>query len=159
MIFFKLLGAVLLIGSGFGFAYRLNREIMISLAQTEGFLRLLRHIQVKVECFSLPMAGILASADPLLLRACGYERMETPTELSELLEGCRIRDEESYRLMTSFSAEFGRGYREEQKRECEYYFSLLEQRRQAISEALPLKKRRNSALCISGALSAVIILL
>lgn len=156
---YRLIGVILVIGSGIGYAYWLNRGMSACLVQIEGFLGLLRQIRVKVECFSLPIASILASADSELLRRCGYERGVPPANLGELVAYCRIRDGEAERLLVGFAAEFGRGYREEQLRECDYYFSLLEQRRQALSLALPLKKRRNSALCISGALAAVILLL
>ncbi len=159
MIAYKLMGVILLVGSGIGSAYWLNRSMSACLSQMEGFLGLLRHIRVKVECSSLPIASILATADGELLRQCGYEGEMPPTELGELLAGCRIQDGEAGRLLAGFAAEFGRGYREEQIRECDYYFSLLEQRRQELSLALPFKKRRNSALCISGALAAVILLL
>jgi len=158
MVIYKLAGTALLVGSGLGSAFLLNRSMSACLSQVEGFLGLLRQIRVKVECFALPISPILA-ADPALLRQCGYEEQTPPKSLGALLNGCRIRDGETERLLSGFAAGFGRGYREEQLRQCEYYAARLEQRRQELLSVMPAKKRRNATLCVSGALAAVILLL
>ena len=82
-----------------------------------------------------------------------------PRSFEALLTFCAIRDGETEQLIRSFAEEFGKSYREEQSRGCDYYFSLLDARREGLVSQLPAKKRINSALCVSGALALVILLI
>jgi len=159
MGFYRIAGALILAVSGIGGAYWLNQSATASLRQVEAWLALLRYVKTQVECFSLPVSEILRRADPQLLRGCGYMGTMPPRSFEALLTFCAIRDGETEQLIRSFAEEFGKSYREEQSRGCDYYFSLLDARREGLVSQLPAKKRINSALCVSGALALVILLI
>lgn len=150
---------MLLIVSGTVGAHRLNRAAAESLRQTEGFLQLLRYIRTQVECFALPVSQILARCDRDLLKKCGYIRSIAPKTLSELSNACEERDRVSAGFFRDFSETFGTGYREEQCQNCDSFIALLDTRRAELQERLPDRKKMNAALCLSGALAAVIVLI
>ena len=155
----RLVGALLLALSGFAGARWMNRGATETLGQVEGWLGLLRYARTQVDCFALPVSVILSRADASLLRRCGYGGAAAPESFEALLRQCAIRDGETARLLQGFAEEFGRSYREEQSRGCDYYVSLLDERREALLAQLPARKRINSALCISGALAILILLI
>ena len=157
MIFCRIAGVFLLVGSGIFGARFMNRSAAERLWQVEAWLSLLRYTRMQVDCFALPMSEILRRADADVLRACGYEEKLCPESFEALWSGCVIRDGECAEWMRCFSLEFGKGYREEQRRGCEYYEALLEQKREALSADLPMRKKVHSALWVSGALAAVIL--
>ena len=159
MVFFKIAGALMLAVSGIGGAWWLNQSANATLGQIECWLALLRYVRMQVDCFALPASEILARCDRALLRGCGYGASEPPRDFGEMLGRCAIRDGESAALLHSFAEEFGKSYREEQSRGCDYYFSLLDGRREALSSRMPTQRRIRSALCISGALAMVILLI
>ena len=158
MIFYRIAGALILVGSGVMGAYWMNRSASERLSQVEGWLSLLRYARTQVDCFALPMSVILKRADAELLRQCGYVGASVPESFEALWSGCVIRDGACAEWMRNFSREFGKSYRGEQSRGCEYYESLLEQRREVLLSELPVKKKVHSALWISGALAVVILL-
>ena len=155
----KLLGVLFLTGSGIGGSVFLCRRATVSLSQVEGLLSLIRIIRLQVECFAMPLSSILARCDEGLLRQCGYQGDGLPLNFSDLLRECQIADSAAAEILCSFGEEFGRGYREEQARNCEYALGLLEERRVALSQRLPVQKKLYSTLCVSGALALMIILL
>ena len=159
MGFLKIIGALLLALSGALGAYVTNQRAAHSLRQAEGWLMLLRLIRTQVECFSLPISRILSGCDPSLLIRCGYGYREPPDGLESLWRCCEIRDGETDGLISDFVREFGKGYREEQLRSCDYYVGLLSARRDALASQLPARKRVSSTLWISGALATVILLI
>ncbi len=159
MEFFKIVGALLLAVSGTWGAYTMNQRAAHTLKQAEGWLSLLRFIRTQVDCFALPIPQILSRVDHARLLCCGYEGQTPPRSLEELFLRCTIRDGEVERIAKSFVGEFGKGYREEQLRSCEYYCELLAARRDALAAQLPARRRVTSTLWISGALAVVILLI
>lgn len=159
MIFCRIAGALILVGSGVLGALFMNRSAAERLSQVEGWLSLLRYTRMQVDCYALPMSVILKRADAALLRRCGYGGETNPESFEILWESCVICDSACAEWMRDFSREFGKSYREEQSRGCEYYEALLEQRREALVCELPIKKKVHSALWISGALAVVILLI
>lgn len=159
MGFYRIAGALILAISGVAGAYWMNQSATETLRQVESWLGLLRYVKAQVDCFALPVSVILSRADADLLRGCGYGESRTPENFDELLGHCSIRDGETGNILRGFADEFGKSYREEQSRGCDYYFSLLDERREALLSQLPVKKKINSALCISSALAIVILLI
>ena len=155
----RLLGVCLLVGSSVGGSIFLCTRATRRLSQVEGFLSLVRLIRLQVECFAMPLSTILARVDEKLLRQCGYGGRLPVEDLSALLDGCRIEDREAEEILRGFGEEFGRGYREEQVRGCEYTQSLLEERRLALAQRLPIQKKLYATLCLSGAIALVILFL
>ncbi len=159
MLFYRIIGAVMLVLSGVAGAYYMNRAASAALAQVEAHVSFLRYVRLQVECFALPISEILRKCDRELLLGCGYRRDLVPKNLADFLAGIEHWDPECEGIMRSFSVEFGKGYRDEQVRSCEYHAELLEARREALSARLPERKKLYSTLCVTGALAVVIILL
>ncbi len=157
MYFYRMAGAVILVFSGFAGAWMMNASATRTLSQTEAFISFLRFIRIQIECFSMPAAEIIARCERELLEDCGLSATEVPQSLEELFERCAVKDSETKEILKKFSASFGKGYREEQLRECDYYLALLCDRRQKLSDELPRKKKLNSTLCVSWALAVVIL--
>ncbi len=155
----KILGALLLILSGVGGGYMLNSTASVSLSQTDSFLSLLRYIKGRVDCFSLPISEIFSRCDKELFSLCGWKYDRSPKDIDDLLNNCEIKDMATEKILLEFSSDFGMNYREEQIRRCEYYISLLEDRRERIAAELPTKKKLNSTLCIAAVLAVVIIMI
>ncbi len=159
MAFYRMVGALILAISGGVGAYLMNRSASAALTQVEGWISFLRYVKLQVECFSLPISVILKRCDPNIFRGCGYFLDVPPENLEELVQRCSVRDETNREIIDGFAKDFGKSYREEQIRRCEYYLSLLEARRNFLVTQLPMKKKLNSTLCIAGALAIVILLI
>lgn len=158
MIWFKVIGALILCGSGLWGASLLNGRASAALRQAEGFSALLRTVKLRVDCYAQSLPEILAACEWRTLGDCGYRGEERPRDLEALLAGCAVYDAGSVSALREFAAEFGRGYREEQVRACAYTLSLLEERRVALASALPTEKKRNTTLCLAASLGAAILL-
>ena len=156
---FKIAGVLILACSGLGVSYELNRRASDALRQNEGMMALLRTVRGQIECFARPISEILGGCTEAELVACGYQKEELPTDLSELLVWCLPRDEATIAIVSRFAEEFGRGYREDEVRACDYALSLLEERRACLASELPAKKKRNVALCVCASLALALLLL
>lgn len=159
MLYYRIAGAVIVALSGAAGAYILNASARTALVQTEAFISLLRSLRSDIECFAMPIPKALARCSKELYRSCGYLSDVPPSGIDALLSGCKISDAELRRLLESFSGDVGRGYRDGQLALFDYCLSQLEARRKRLCEGLPAKRRMNSALCLSGALAIVILLI
>ncbi len=159
MLFYRILGALMVACSGIFAAHSLNAMAKSALEQSEAVISFLRYVRVQVDCFALPIASILSRCEKGLLEKMGHAGENTPETLEELISGCTVCDRETFRIFGQYAEEFGKSYREEQIGICDYYLELLGEHRQKIAAALPPRKKINSALCISSALAVVILLL
>lgn len=159
MIFYRILGALMVACSGIFAAHSLNAAAKAALEQSEAVISFLRFVRVQVDCFALPIASILSRCEKELLKKMGHAGENPPECLEELISGCTVYDGEAFRMFGQYAEEFGKSYREEQIGICDYYLELLGEHRQKLAVTLPPKKKINSALCISSALAVVILLL
>lgn len=159
MIALRLAGALLLTISGAFTARMINASASMSLSQTEGFISFIRLTRAQVDCFSLPIGEILALCQKDIFLRCGYEKSGAPTSLGEFADSIRVSDKEAHKIFCAFASEFGRGYREEQLRGCDYYLALLEEHRKTLFASLPSKKKRNGTVCVCASLALAILLL
>lgn len=159
MFVFKIVGTLILVCSGAFAAHVLNTGAALALKQTEGVMALLRSIKTQIDCFALPIGDILRNLDQKTLDACGYRGTACPDQLDGFLENCEVYDAATFSVFAQFAREFGRNYREEEVRACEYYLALLEERRACLDAELPVKKKRNLTLCICAALALALLLL
>jgi hypothetical protein len=137
----------------------INASVSMALAQTEGIISFIRFAMVKIDCFSLPISDIIALCGEKELSKCGYEKKTPPKSLSELVGSLKVCDREAYKIFCAFASEFGRGYRQDQLKACDYYLALLEEHRKSLLISLPSKKKRNGALCVCASLALAILLL
>ena len=158
-MFLKIIGSLLLVGSSVGIALYLNRAEEYKLSYADGWIAMIRYVKAQVECYSLPAEDILLNCDKDLFRRCGYISDPPPDSLEMLSEAANKGDADIGNTVRAFFSEFGRCYREEQVKRCTYCLSVLEGRRGELKEQLPVKKRMNLTLFISGSLILAIIFL
>ena len=159
MYFYRIAGALLLGFSGFASAYVMNSSADAKVKQLEGLIAFMRFIRIQIECFSLPATEIIRRCDRDLLRECGYTEDVLINNFEQLFDSFSIKDESVRKLMRDFSKGFGKGYREEQLKECDYYIDRLCQQRERMANELPNRKKVNSTLCVSSALALIILLI
>ncbi len=159
MQFYRMAGALILACSGFGAALAINSKLSHAMKQTDALTVFLCFVRSQIECFSLPASEIISMFDKELLRGCGFCAEVVPSDMRSLIYGFEVDDAEARSIIRRFADSFGQGYREEQIKECDYYIELLRERRQALAQTLPAKKKVNCTLCISSALALIILLL
>lgn len=159
MMIYKMAGALILSLSGILCAAFLNRRAEARLREISGWIALLRFCKLQVECFSLPMGEILARSNRETLASCGYVGEIAPKSFEDLFRASVLHDAEAEGIVRGFCEEFGRGYREEQMRGCDYYLSQLEARREVLAKKLPAQKKMNATLSVCAALAVVLLLL
>ncbi len=154
---FKIVGIAFLLASGVLAGLTLAAFERRKCRQAEGFVALLRHIRLQIECFSLPVGKILEGCDGQTLMDCGVEIAE-PEDFSALLAGTRLYlPEELCRMLCDFGAQLGGCYRAEQLRCCDYYLERLVPICDRLRSELP--KRERMALILPMAVAAILILM
>ncbi len=156
---FKIVGALLLACSGIAVGAECNRTASAALRQNEAMMALLRIVRGQIECFSMPIGEILGSCEPELMEGCGYTETDTPRDLGQMLSHAAVFDAHTVSIVSQFASEFGRGYREDEVRACDYALSLLEERRAVLAAELPIRKKRNMTLCVCASLALALLLL
>ena len=157
MHYFKVIGIVLILCcgvlGGLAFAAFERRRYR----QAEGFVALLRHIRLQIDCFSLPVERILAVCDRRVLTDCGIEGVSLP-DFKAVLGSTRLYlPEEMCRLLADFGAQLGSSYREEQLRCCDYFLERLVPCCDSLRTELP--KRERMALILPMAIAAMLVLM
>ena len=154
----KIIGALLITLSALTASISHGRFQKRRLLTVDGFISLLAYIKGRIDCYALPLSEILSSLSLNILYDCNCpEGAET---LDEMINNSRIYlDEESERLLDSFSLEFGSIFREEQLRRCDYYIEALTEQRGKVYEDVKKRSRVGSALLICSSLGLLILLL
>lgn len=156
MLFTKGLGITLLLLCGVLCGVLLVRFERARCLQAEGFVDLIRHVRLQIDCFGTPVSGILATLDESLYVTLGAPR--GCADLEALLTGTLLLvDRDFGKLLRDFAASLGTGYREEELRYCDYYLERLAPLAQRMRDEL--EKRMRLALVLPLALSAALILL
>ena len=156
---FKILGIGSIALSGLLGAYFLNSDARDRVRRIDALIALVRYFKTEIECFALPIPKLLERCPRELLLRCGYCHSGTPICMSELFEGTVFSDGSTRESMESLCLGLGRGYREEQLALCGSCIQALEERRRQLSSSLAARIKMNSALCLGGALAAVILFL
>lgn len=158
MNFLRILGAVLVACSGLLLARSLNVSERRALAEIEGFIAFLRFVRSNIDAYSMPLSEILLRCPRKIYASCGYTKDELPRSVGELFSGCCVSDGFAAERLREFSAEVGRGYREEQLALLSRTIGALEERHRELSGALPSRQRVRATLCLGVSLSVVILL-
>ncbi len=153
----KLLGACLLGVVGIVSAKIAVSRIKTQLCMTDAWVDLIYLIRTEIDCYLRPIDEILADADEKLLQRAGGGR--SADTLDKLLNGAKpYLSAETVQLLEAFVRELGTSYRTEQLKRCDHYIGTLQKQRDLLAAALPSRIKLYSALCICGALGAVILL-
>jgi hypothetical protein len=155
----KALGLVVLLFSGL-----LSATLVVNLLETRAkrvktVCQTMRFIKRMVECFSMSARDILVKMPQKLKEDCGYTKETEDGSLLSFAMACHIEDAEAQAIFIEFARSFGKNYRAEQVRECEYYIGRMEEREQQIANRLPSQKKLALALIVCTTLVVLILLL
>lgn len=153
---FKPIGLLLLLSSGVIAGVMLVHFEQKRCRQAEGFLSLLRHIRLQIDCFSLPISRILSSLPAQIKEACDIPEhvRDFPTMLASTK---LLLPEEACELLVAFGKDLGSSYREDQLRLCDYYTTRLTPYCERIRAEQ--SRRMRLALVLPIALAAALALL
>lgn len=154
----KILGIVALLLSGSGCSILLVRELDARERNVKALCRMLRFIKRMVDGFSMSARDILRAAPRDVIEDCGYPYEQAENCLLDFAESCKIADDEARMIFIEFARSFGKNYREEQVRECEYYIERMEERQRLICQRLPTQKKLAFALTLCLTLILAILL-
>ena len=153
----KLIGSVVVIASSISVAisHRIFQEK--KLKTLDGFIALLMYIKGQVDCYALPLYEMLMGIPPEIL--CDCNSPMGVESLDELIGESRVYlEDESLRLLESFSLEFGSIFREEQLRRCDFYIEALVEERKRLSADVERRARVGGALSVCAMIGLVILL-
>ena len=166
---YKILGSILLLAAGGYVSLAVSRFERRRLGVLDGYISLIYYIKGQIDCYAMPLADILARADPTLIASClGLERGRPPEDLPTfgdtaplpaLLQESRLYlAPESERLLTAFTGELGSTHRAEQVARCDYYIQALTDERRKLYDTLPSRLRTASTLSLCCAVCLAILL-
>ena len=128
-------------------------------SQLLAFTALTERLGQQIENFNTPVADILKSTDPTLLRSCGAITPNTESFL-KFLDGCDLAlNEEEKRALFTFGADLGRYFRSDQIKACSLCSSQLADFANDAQILFPKKRKMTYTLLICSALALVIILI
>ena len=157
MLAFKLAGALLVLASGIGFAIGAARYERTRLQVHDALISLIFFIKGRIDCYAMPVEQIMLEMDKGILADCRCPGQVESIEA--LLPHVRsYLDPETYRVLQSFGAGLGGGFRDEQIKRCDYYIELLREKRMQLESELPARARMNGVIWILCAAGAVILL-
>ncbi len=157
MLAFKLIGALLVLASGTGLAVGAARYERTRLQVHDALISLLFFIKGRIDCYAMPVEQIMLGMDKGILADCRCPGQVDSIEA--LLPHVKVYlDPETYRVLQSFGAGLGGGFRDEQIKRCDYYIELLREKRMQLENELPARAKTNGAIWILCAAGAVILL-
>ena len=121
--------------------------------------QMMRYVKRMVECFSMSAREILLRMPQGLKSDCGFDGQTDEASMISFADACKIEDDEARAIFIEFARSFGKNYRAEQVRECEYYIGRMEQRERQIANRLPSQKKLAFALIVCATLGILILLL
>ena len=153
-----MIGVLLILIGGAAFSVFAVQTVEKRAQSVKAFCELLRLIKERVECFGMSSGQILHSLDRELLWACGYRGDEPPSNFLELVGECDIADGSAKEILLEFFSEFGKSYRAEQIKRCEYYLDRLSKHERLVCSRAADQKKLYATLCLSLSLVLVILL-
>lgn len=158
MQFYTVAGAIIVSACGLEGARRLNRSAESNVSGVGAYLSFLRYVRSQIDCYALPICEIFERCSRELLFSCGWRCEEAPKSFEELFSCARITDKEAKNIISEFCSDFGRNYREEELKRCDFCITALEKCRERLAAEVPNKKKLNLTLCLSSALAIIILL-
>ncbi|MBP3369279.1 MAG: hypothetical protein J6L85_00875 [Clostridia bacterium] len=155
----KLIGIVLLLFSGGGCCLIVISELDRRIKNLRALCELLRVTGRMVDSFSMSARDILKRLPDELVRDCGCSADVRPESFPELACACEISDDEAKRVFGEFAYAFGKSYRQEQVRQCEYYLDRMCERESEVTQKLHVQKKLAVALSLSATLALVMLLI
>ena len=157
MLAFKIVGALLVLASGAGRALGAARYERARLRVHDALISMIFYIKGRIDCYAMPVEQIMRTMDKSILADCRCPGQVD--SIDALLPHVKsYLDPETYRVLQSFGAGLGGGFRDEQIKRCDYYMELLREKRMQLESELPARAKTNGVIWILCALGAVILL-
>ena len=157
MLAFKIAGAILVLASGTGLALGAARYERARLRVHDALISMIFYIKGRIDCYAMPVEQIMLTMDKSILADCRCPGQVDSIEA--LLPHVKsYLDPETYRVLQSFGAGLGSGFRDEQIKRCDYYIELLREKRAQLESELPARVKTNGAIWMLCAAGAVILL-
>ena len=158
MRLFKTIGLLFILGSGILTSTLLVRFEQKRCRQAEGFLALLRHIRLQIDCFSLPVSRILETLPTQIRTTCHIP--QNVCDFSTLLDRTPLLlPDELSELLHAFGRDLGSSYREDQLRLCDYYITRITPYCERIRADLVRRERLALALPLAAAAALALLLI
>ena len=165
MLIFKIFGSTSILLSAAIFYLETRKYEKEKLKQTDAYIAFMRYIKKQIDCFSAPITSIIKQCGKNLLSDCGinYENINdfsSDSLFSDLIESCDFYiDGEAIEILQKFGQEFGKTYRDEQLRSCDYYTSELVKYREKIAQEIPKERKMRFAICFCISMSVILLLI
>ncbi len=145
---------------GFGMIY--SYSLRLEYKRLLGFLKLIRLIRARIECFNQPLSEIYADFSEESLDECGFSGELRKSGYSTAL--CKHKDRLAIRgelltVLADFGSGLGKSFSEEQIRHCDRYISMIEEKAAGLEKELPVRSKTAHALSAAAAIMIAIILI
>lgn len=148
------------VSAGMGVIY--SNALKEEYGRTVGFIKLIRFIKIRIECFNQPLSEIYSDFSEKALEECGFisemRRSGYLSALYKMKNTLSLRDD-IFILLTEFGSELGKSMTEEQIRLCERYIYLADEKAKEIEKEVPTKTKLVRALSVAAAAMWVIMLI
>lgn len=161
-MFFRMMGAALLLALSLYFCRSLARMEQGRVRQTEGILLLLRSLRTHIACFRTPTDEIYAAFENPALAEIGFLATLREAGLAEALSQHAKQlylDEEELKLLSSFAEELGKSYCDDQLALCDYAQAQMEAALARRRAEAPARTRATRSLVLTGGLMLILVLL
>lgn len=145
-------------GSGVLYAASLNEEYR----RMVGFVRLIRFICTRIECFNQPLVTVYADFSDPALDACGFTaalRENGFTAALGMSTEALCLDTSVIDLLNEFGEGLGKSFSDNQVKHCSRYADMLSERAAELERSLSGRKKTAVAVSTSLAVMAAVILM
>ena len=155
---FKLIGGAIILLLAAALADGLNKKEEAKSAQIKAITALLKFFRTQIDLYCAPVGEIFHRADEKLLSDCACKK--TPENFDDFILSLeRDPGERTREVLSSFAAELGSSYKEEQLKSIDHHISQMAEISAVASEETKKKKKLCTALCLSAAALIVILLI
>ncbi len=158
----KMLGIVIILAASAGAGIIYSNALREEFRKTAGFVKLIRFIKVRIECFNQPLTEIYRDFSEKSLEDCGFiSEMRSSGYISALykLKNILALKDDVFVLLSDFGSELGKSMSEDQIRLCERYIHMIDEKVKETEKEMPTKIKLAGALSAAAAAMWIIMLI
>ena len=156
LYFVKAAGAIFIMVAGIVLSSSLCAADERDINSTDALLAIVKFTKNQIDCFGIPVGEIFKRCDPELLEKCSVYAV--PADFDDFIARAKFSNE-TEKIITEFSSEFGSNYREGQLKSCDYCIARLSERLAADRENYKKNKKLYRAICLSAATGIIILVI
>ncbi len=154
---FKIIGASMVFASAAFYVEKILSSDKKRIDNLDAVIDLIAYIKNQIDLYATPLEKIYKSIDRDKLKRLCLD--SPPKEFFEIVENKELTfDDETTRELSEFSSSLGKGYRDMQLKLCDRTLASLNNKKKALADAFPSRKKTVLALCF-GVGGAVLIAL